>query len=211
MSEPRPIPRSLTSFSQSGKKFSEKPKSKPKPESEWPKQLALPKPDIKEHSEPLHPNLGFLQPGFGKRKLLKRQEISHIRVEIPPATIPMTSDDEDVPLSTICELIGTLPDLVQAQIMKYQRIAEQNRPIRCKINAEFQRIVTIQMIIVGNNRAWPLYPSFIKFMKKHFSRDLVETHSRVVEMTETRKNIIGWMYQFERIFCKRPFTRIFNY
>lgn len=50
----------------------------------------------------------------------------------------MTSDDEDIPLSTIYEMIGSLPDLVQAQIMKYQRIAEQNRPTRRKINAEFQ-------------------------------------------------------------------------
>uniref|UniRef100_K1QVZ6 Uncharacterized protein n=1 Tax=Magallana gigas TaxID=29159 RepID=K1QVZ6_MAGGI len=72
----------------------------------------------------------MLQPGLLRKKSTKTHEISHIRVEIPQAPIPMTSDDEDIPLSTICEMIGTLPDLVQAQIMKYQRIAEQNRPTR---------------------------------------------------------------------------------
>lgn len=80
----------------------------------------------------------------------------------------MTSDDEDIPLNTICELISTLPELVKAQIMKYQRIAEQNRPTRRKINSEFRRIVTLQTIIVGDSGIWPLYPSFIKFMKKIF-------------------------------------------
>lgn len=210
MSEPRPIPRSLASFSQS-KKLSQKPKPKPKPESEWSKHLTLPKPEIKEFSESLHPSLRMLQHGLLRKKSTKTHEISHIRVEIPQAPIPMTSDDEDIPLSTICEMIGTLPDLVQAQIMKYQRIAEQNRPTRRKINAEFQRIVTIQTLILENQGAWPLYPSFISFMKKHFPCDLVETHSRVVEMTETRRNVIGWMYQFERLFCKRPCTRTLHY
>lgn len=40
---------------------------------------------------------------------------------------------------------------------------------------------------------------------------LMETHSKVIEMTETRRNIIGWMYQFERVFCKHPCIRNFNY
>lgn len=46
MSERQPIPRSLTSFSQS-KKFSEKYKPYPKPESEWSKHLTSPKQEIK--------------------------------------------------------------------------------------------------------------------------------------------------------------------
>lgn len=211
MSDPRPIPRSLTSFSQSAKKFSDKPKPKPEPKSEWSRKLDLPKLKINRHAEQLNHNLGSLQPGFRKKKLLTGKETSHVRVEIPQSPVPMTSDDEDIPLSTICELISTLPELVKAQIMKYQRIAEQNRPTRRKINSEFRRIVTLQTIIVGDSGIWPLYPSFIKFMKKHFSLDLDETHSKVIEMTETRRNIIGWMYQFERVFCKHPCIRNFNY
>lgn len=116
----------------------------------------------------------------------------------------MTSDDEDIPLSSICELIIDLADLVKSQIMKYQRIAEQNRPVRRKVNLEFQRILALQTMIVGDKNMWPLYPSFIKLMKKHFTLDLVETNSTVIEMSETRRNVIGWMYQFERTFCKHP-------
>lgn len=70
MSEPRPIPRSLASFSQS-KKLSEKPKPKPKPESEWSKHLTLPKPEKKEFSESLHPNLRMLQHGLLRKKSTK--------------------------------------------------------------------------------------------------------------------------------------------
>lgn len=88
----------------------------------------------------------------------------------------MTSDEENIPLSTICELIIDLPDLVKAQEMKYQRIAEQNRPVRNKINLEFQRFLVLQTMIVGNKNMWPLYSSF---MKKHLPLDLVETHSTV--------------------------------
>lgn len=43
--------------------------------------------------------------------------------------------------------------------------------------------------------------------KKNFSRDFVKTHLRVVEITETRKKCNRLMYQFERLFCKRPCTR----
>lgn len=211
MSDPRPLPRSLASFSQSGKKFLEKPKPKPKPKSEWAMKLEMPKQGANINSQQLHSNLGSLQPGFGRNKSVKLPRISHPKVEIPQAPVPMTSDEEDIPLSIICELIRDLPDLVKAQIMKYQRIAEQNRPYRLKINSEFQRIVTLQAIVVGNNGTLPLYPSFIKFMKKHFPLDLVETHTKIIEMSETRRNVIGWMYQFERTFCKHPCIRSFNY
>lgn len=152
--------------------------------------------------------LSSLQPGFRK---VKARKIFYPKVEIPQAPIPMTSDDEDIPLSSNCELIIDLPDLVMAQIMKYQRITEQNRPLRPKINLEFQRILTLQTIIVGYKDMWPLYPSFIKFMKKNFPLDLVETHSTVIEISETRRNVIGWMYQFERTFCKHPRIRSFSY
>uniref|UniRef100_K1QS91 Uncharacterized protein n=1 Tax=Magallana gigas TaxID=29159 RepID=K1QS91_MAGGI len=46
----------------------------------------------------------MLQHGLRRKKPPKTQEISQ-------APIPMTSDDEDIPLSTICEMIGTSPDL----------------------------------------------------------------------------------------------------
>lgn len=32
---------------------------------------------------------------------------------------------------------------------------------------------------------------YLIYVKKNFPRDLVKTHSRVVEITETRKNVIG--------------------
>lgn len=64
------------------------------------------------YSESFRPNLGMLQHGLRRKKPPKTQEISQ-------APIPMTSDDEDIPLSTICEMIGTSPDLVQAQITKH--------------------------------------------------------------------------------------------
>lgn len=35
----------------------------------------------------------------------------------------------------------------------------------------------------------PLF--YLIYVKKNLSRDLVKTHSRVVEITETRKNVIG--------------------
>lgn len=57
---------------------------------------------------------------------------------------------------------------------------------------------------------WPLYPSFIPFMKKHFPLDLVLTLSTVIEMSETRRNVIGWMYQFKRTFRKHHCIRNFN-
>lgn len=208
MSDPRPIPRH---FSQSGSKFSTKPSPKPKPKSEWSLKLEMPNPGIDNNSQQSSATLSSLQPGFRKVKVTKSQKVSHPKVEIPQAPIPMTSDEEDIPLSTICELIIDLPDLVKAQVMKYQRIAEQNRPVRRKINLEFQRILALQTMIVGDKNMWPLFPSFIKFMKKHFPLDLVETHSTVVEMSETRRNIIGWMYTFERTFCKHPCIRSFNY
>lgn len=80
--------------------------------------------------------ISSLQPGFRKVKVRK---VFHPKVEILQAPIPMTSDDEDIPFSSICELIIDLPDLVKAQIMKYRRIAQQNRPVRRKI---FFRIPT---------------------------------------------------------------------
>lgn len=51
--------------------------------------------------------LEILQHAFGKKKLHTRHEISHIRVEIPQVPPPMTSDDKDIPFSTICEMSGT--------------------------------------------------------------------------------------------------------
>lgn len=211
MSDPRPSPRSLTSFSQSGKKFSDKSRLRPDPKREWSMKLEMPKQGTNTNSQQLHSNLGSLQPGFERNNFVKLPRVSHPKVEIPQALVPMTADDEDIPLSKICELIRDLPELVKAQIMKYQRIAEQNRPTRFKINSEFQRIVTLQAIVIGNNETLLLYPSFIKFMKKHFPLDLVETHSKMIEMSETRRNVIGWMYQFERTFCKHPCIRSFNY
>lgn len=210
MSDPRPIPRH---FSQSGSKLSTKPSPKPKPKSEWALKLEMPNPGIDNNSRQssassLPSTLGSLQPGLRK---VKARKIFYPKVEILQAPIPMTSDDQDIPLSSICELIIDLPDLVKAQIMKYQRIAEQNRPVRRKINLEFQRILALQTMIVGDKNMWPLYPSFIKFMKKHFPLDLIEIHSTVIEMSETRRNVIGWMYQFERTFCKHPCIRSFNY
>lgn len=212
MSDPRPIPRH---FSQSGSKLSTKPIPKPKPKSEWALKLEMPNPGIDNNSRQssatlssLPSTLSSLQSG---RRKVKARNIFYPKVEIPQAPIPMTSDDEDIPLSSICELIIDLPDLVKAQIMKYQRIAEQNRPVRCKINLEFQRILVLQTMIVGDKNMWPLYPSFIKFMKKHFPLDLIEIHSTVIEMSETRRNVIGWMYQFERTFCKHPCIRSFDY
>lgn len=190
MSDPRPIPRH---FSQSGSKLSTKPSPKPKPKSEWALKLEMPNPGIDNNSRQssassLPSTLGSLQPGLRK---VKARKIFYPKVEILQAPIPMTSDDQDIPLSSICELIIDLPDLVKAQIMKYQRIAEQNRPVRRKINLEFQRILALQTMIVGDKNMWPLYPSFIKFMKKHFPLDLIEIHSTVIEMSETRRNVIG--------------------
>lgn len=212
MSDPRPIPRH---FSQSGSKLSTKPSPKPKPKSEWALKLEMPNPGIDNNSRQssatlssLPSTLSSLQPGLRK---VKARKIFYPKVEIPQAPIPMTSDDEDIPLSSICELIIDLPDLVKAQIMRYQRIAEQNRPVRRKINLEFQRILALQTMIVGDKYMWPLYPSFIKFVKKHFPLDQIEIHSTVIEMSETRRNVIGWMYQFERTFCKHPCIRSFNY
>lgn len=132
MSDPRPIPRN---FSQSGSKFSNEPSPKPKPKSEWALKLEMPNPKIDNNSRQssatlstLPATLNSLQPGFRK---VKARKIFYPK-EIPQAPIPMTSDDEDVPLSSICELIIDLPDLVKAQIMNYQRIAEQNRPVTRK-------------------------------------------------------------------------------
>lgn len=151
MSDPRPIPRH---FSQSGSKLSTKPSPKQKPKSEWALKLEMPNPGIDNNSRQssassLPSTLGSLQPGLRK---VKARKIFYPKVEIPQAPIPMTSDDEDIPLSSIFELIIDLPDLVKAQIMKYQRIAEQNRPVRRKINLEFQRILALQTMIVGDKK-----------------------------------------------------------
>lgn len=105
----------------------------------------MPNPGIDNNSRQssassLPSTLSSLQPGFRK---VKARKVFYPKVEIPQAPIPMTSDDEDIPLSSICELIIDLPDLVKAQIMKYQRIAEQNRPVRRKINLKFQKILAL--------------------------------------------------------------------
>lgn len=122
MSDQRPIPRHC---SQSGSKFLTKPNLKPKPKSEWSLKLEMPNPWINNNSRQSSATfssspstLSSLQPGFRK---VKARKIFYPKVEIPQAQTPMTSDDEDIPLSSICELIIDLADLVKAQIMTYQK------------------------------------------------------------------------------------------
>lgn len=79
------------------------------------------------------------------------------------------------------------------------------------MNFKFQRILALQTIIIGNKKNEAALPLFHKIHEETFSLDLVETHSSVIEMLETRKNVIGWMYQFERTFFKHPCIRSFNY
>lgn len=129
MSDPRPIPRH---FSQSGSKLS----TKTKPKSEWALKLEMPNLGIDNNSRQssatlssLPSTLSSLQPGLRK---VKARKIFYPKVEIPQAPIPMTSDDEDIPLSSICKLIIDLPDLVKAQIINIRELQNKIGPLDAK-------------------------------------------------------------------------------
>jgi hypothetical protein len=109
-----------------------------------------------------------------------------------------SSDEEDTFLSEICQRIQNLPDLVQAEIIKYHRLAEEQKPIRRKFNEQFRMVLTYQSMIL-EEQPQILYPSFILFLKRYFKPEYYG-YGTPIPMTKRRLEIMRWMYQYEKLF-----------
>lgn len=64
------------------------------------------------------------------KRELKVIQVRHQVVNIYPNPVPKLLDDEETVLDEICQRIKNLPDLVIAEIMKYQRWAEGKKPVK---------------------------------------------------------------------------------
>lgn len=130
---------------------------------------------------------------------LKVIQVRHQVVNIDPDPVPKLSDDEETVLDEICQRIQNLPDLVIAEIMKYQRWAEGKKPVRRKINGEFKTAIALQSLVLQNEQTNPLYPSFILFLKRYFRSEYYGSKTQIT-MTKRCIEIMAWMYQFDRHF-----------
>jgi hypothetical protein len=135
--------------------------------------------------------------------------VKHLTVDIHPESAQKSADNEEIMLSEICQRIRNLPELVVAEIMKYQRKAESNSPIRKKINGEFRTAIAIQSLVLGNEQSIPLLHSFILFMKHYYSSEYYGPRTQI-SMTENCIDIMEWMYSYVLNSLRSNEHKVFN-
>jgi hypothetical protein len=166
-------------------------KSKPKKPNPWQKLLE----DRSQIKEVCKPSLHKNHENKLNRTDIKIMPIKHPRVN--PDINVKSVDEEEIELSEICQRIKDLPDLVKAELMKCQRIAENNKPSRQKINGELRTAIALQSMVLEGEQTIPLYPSFILFLKHYFGSEYSGPRTQL-KMTTRLIEIMSWMYHLDR-------------